>query len=208
MNKIYVKKAKEYQKHLTFIKGDGRRANISHHMQYIEFLFKIKKEHSPEKTTLSLLNKTIMIEFFVITEAVLDAMLCQLTVNTIWGEEVSLEVNKLENAETLLKLAKKYELIDDTVHSELSKLKQTRNKIHIKRPKGKLEWNKYNDKSLNECEQIYKKFFEYLSNTDGFSIDEDFFPWKNIRCTPGSIAVSTGTLQRSNNPFYDHNNQS
>jgi hypothetical protein len=78
--KIPVTSAETLRNHLTFIQDWDRKKNISHHQQYVEFLYKIKKEHEPELTTGSLLNKSLIIEYFTIIEAIVDALLCQLKV--------------------------------------------------------------------------------------------------------------------------------
>ena len=61
---VYVTKAYDLRQFLSFVQETVCKVNISHHLQYLEFLYKIKKLHDPELTTLSLLNKSIIVEYF------------------------------------------------------------------------------------------------------------------------------------------------
>ena len=174
---IFVTQAETFKRYFPFINDWDRKKNISYHLQYIEFLYKARKIHEPRSTTLSLLIKTIVIEYFTVIEAVIDALLCQLKVQTPDNLLAPIDIDEYTRAERLLKLAKKYRIIDTTIHSKLGIIKNTRNKIHIKRPRRNqaLEYRCYTTDLLGEHEKIYKDFFCYLFEKN--SVDKNGFPW-------------------------------
>jgi hypothetical protein len=176
---IPVTSAETFKTFLPFIKNWDKKKDISYHMQYLEYLYKVKKTNDPKSTTLSLSNKAIIIEFFCITEAVIDAMLCQLRVEDSSGGHVDIDIDEYTSAEKLFFLAKKYRVIDATVHSQINQLKSTRNRIHIKRPvSGKPEYSEYTPSLLGGRETIYKAFFEYLFEKHDPSLTQNFpWPW-------------------------------
>jgi hypothetical protein len=144
-------------------------------MQYLEYLYKVKKKNDPNSTTLSLSNKTIIIEFFCVIEAVVDAMLCQLGVQDSSGSRVAIDIDEYTPAEKLFFLAKKYGVINTTVHSQINQMKSTRNRIHIKRPvRGKPEYSEYTPNLLRARETIYRAFFEYLFEKHDSSLIKKF----------------------------------
>lgn len=174
---IQVTRAKKFRDYLPFIDDWDRKKDISYHFQYLEYLYKVKKKNDPKSTTLSLSNKAIIIEFFTIIEAIVDALLCQLSVNDPDGKSVDLKVDEYLAAEKLFKLAKKYRIVDTTVHSQINQLKGTRNRIHIKRPKkGKWEYSEYSQSLLKGREKIFKSFMEYLLNKHDPTL-VNVFPW-------------------------------
>jgi len=163
---------------LGFIENGSTRCNISHHIQYLEFLYRIKKLHQPISTSLSLLNKTIIIEYFAIIEAIIDALLCQLNVNA-GNETIPMEIKEYTPADELFKLAKHYKIIDQDTHSQLGQLKGTRNRIHIKRsrPRQKLEYQEYPDSLLKQREKIFKSFMVFLFNKHNIDYSNILWPW-------------------------------
>jgi len=175
---IPLTKAENIRAFLSFIDKGGTCCNISHHIQYLEFLYRIKRLHQPISTSLSLLNKTIIIEYFVVIEAIIDCLLCQLEVE-VNGRPVPIEIEEYTYAERLFKLAKHYKIIDSDTHSRLGQLKGTRNKIHIKRtrPRQKLEFQEYPDKLLKEREKIFKSFMVYLFGKYNIDYSNFLWPW-------------------------------
>jgi len=178
---IPVTTAQQFRSFFPFVEDWTRRKNISHHLQYIEFLYKIRQLHNPVSTTQSLLNKTIIIEYFTVVEGILDALLCQLSVNVDGDHPVPIEIDEYMNAGRLLELAKCYRIIDDTVQSQLGQIKDTRNRVHIKRPRRnrKLEYEEYSDDLLAQREKIFKEFLEHLWRQKCPDIQTAFpWPWK------------------------------
>jgi hypothetical protein len=175
---IPLKKAEDIRTFLSFIDKEAICCNISHHIQYLEFLYRIKKRHQPKLTSLSLLNKTIIIEYFVVIEAIIDCLLCQLRVQ-VNGKTVAIEIDKLTPADRLFKLAKRYKIIDADTHSRIGDLKETRNKIHIKRTRRrqKLEHEEYSDELLKEREKIFKSFMVYLFEKHNIGHSDFLWPW-------------------------------
>jgi hypothetical protein len=175
---ICVTKAEHFKTFLNFIKSWPVKNNISYHLQYIEFLYKVKNIHNPKSTTLSLINKTIIIEYFTVIEAIIDALLCQLDVKVNDKEFVPIEIYEYTNAAELLSLARKYKVIDTTIHSQLGQIKDTRNRIHIKRPRKnqKPEYEEYTRELLEQRERMFKSFMEYLFNK--YSVNNpNIYPW-------------------------------
>lgn len=175
---IQLTKAEDIRTFLSFIDKEAICCNISHHIQYLEFLYRIKKRHKPILTSLSLLNKTIIIEFFVVIEAIIDCLLCQLRVQ-VNGKTVAIEIDKLTHAERLFKLAKRYKIIDSDTHSQIGELKKTRNTIHIKRIRSqqKLEHEEYSDELLEKREKIFKSFMVYLFEKHKIGYSDFLWPW-------------------------------
>jgi len=180
---IPVTVADKFRSYLTFIEDWDRKKNISHHFQYIEFLYKIKKIHDPRSTTRSLLIKTIIIEYFTVIEAILDALLCQLKVKVNMSDFVSIDIDEYTKAERLLKLAKTYKIIDSNVHSKLGQIKGTRNKIHIKRPRENqpLEYECYTEKTLGQHEKSFQSFLTFLFNKHSIGKTSSYpWPWNVV----------------------------
>lgn len=175
---IPLKKAKEIRAFLSFIDKGGTCCNISHHIQYLEFLYKIKKLHQPTLTSLSLLNKTIIIEYFVVIEAIIDCLLCQLRVE-VNEKTVAIEIEEYTYAGELFRLAKHYKIIDQETHGRIGQLKETRNKIHIKRTraKQKLEYHEYPDSLLKQRENIFKAFMVFLFEKHNIDYSNFLWPW-------------------------------
>lgn len=175
---IPLTKAKNIQTFLSFIDKGGTRCNISHHIQYLEFLYRIKKLHQPISTSLSLLNKTIIIEYFVVIEAIIDCLLCQLKVE-VNGRTVAIEIGEYTYAEELFRLAKHYKIIDQNTRDRIGQIKGTRNKIHIKRTRSgrKLEYQEYPDRLLKERERIFKSFMVYLFAKHNIDYSNFLWPW-------------------------------
>ncbi len=175
---ILLKKAEDIRAFLGFIDESGTCYNISHHIQYLEFLYEIKKRHQPKLTSLSLLNKTIIIEYFVVVEAIIDCLLCQLKVK-VNEKTVAMDIGEHTPADRLFRLAKRYKIIDTDTHSRIGDLKETRNKIHIKRirSKQKLEHEEYSDELLKEREKIFKSFMVYLFKKHNVNYSDFLWPW-------------------------------
>ena len=173
---ISVRYADTFRNYLSFIKDEDTKKDISHHMQYIEFLYKIGRIHKPKLTTRSLLIKTIIVEYFTIIEAMIDDMLCQLNVKVCEGKFIPLDIHKYMNAECLFDLAKKYEIVDSNIYGKICRLKKWRNKIHIKRhdKKQKYECEQYSPDDLKEFNKIYKDFLSFLFKKYKAKMD---FPW-------------------------------
>ncbi len=180
MSLISVTTAETFKQYLRFIDNWDRKKNISYHLQYVDFLYKIKKIHTPGLTTLSLMNKTIIIEYFTIIEAIIDALLCQLSVKIEEDSYVSLDVNEYMNAGELLQLAKKYHIIDTEIHSKLGQVKNIRNRIHIKRPRKsqKYEYKAYTPKILKQHEKIFKNLMVFLFEKNDIDYNDYQWPWK------------------------------
>jgi len=178
---IQVTIAEAFKSYLAFIDDWDKKKNISYHLQYIEFLYKIKKIHEPTLTTLSLSNKTIIIEYFTVIEAIIDALLCQLLVKVDENHFVQIEINEYTGADELLKLAKKYKIISQDIHTQLGQIKGTRNRIHIKRPrkKQKYEYKEYTKELLEKYEKTFKVFLEYLFKKNNIAEYKKYpWPWK------------------------------
>jgi hypothetical protein len=175
--KIPVTYANTFRGYFPFVRDKDSKKNISHHMQYIEFLYKIKEKVNPQLTTESLLIKTIIIEYFVIVEAVIDDLLCQLEVKIGKDKFAAIEVDEYQNAEGLFKLAKKYKIINSDIHSKIGQLKNTRNKIHIKRPRRnqKYECECYTQNDLDKYQKIYKDFLNFLLVK--YQVAKNDYPW-------------------------------
>lgn len=176
---IKLTKAKDIRTCLGFIEHGGVCCNISHHIQYLEFLYHIKKIHEPKSTSQSLLNKTIIIEYFTIIEAILDSLLCSLEVKTD-SKTVPLEVKEYTKADDLLRLAKHYRIINQDIHSQIGQIKDTRNRIHIKRskPGKKLEYHEYPDSLVKQREKIFKNFMVHLFERHNVDYSNFLWPWK------------------------------
>ena len=161
---ISVTTAETFKSYCRFIKDWDRKKNISYHLQYIEFLYKIKKIHNPSSTTRSLLYKTIIIEYFTVIEAIIDALLCQLEVKVDESDFVQIDIDEYTRAERLLQLAKTYKIINPDIHSQLGQIKNTRNQIHIKRRKTSqpLEYERYKSDELKKHERIFNRFLSFL----------------------------------------------
>ena len=180
-SKIPVTDAETFKSFLPIVSDWDRKKNISYHLQYIEFLYKAKQIHEPEHTTLSLLNKTIIIEYFTVIEAILDALVCQLRVQVSDGESVPIEIDEYTPAGRLLEFAKKYRVIDSDTHSQLGQIKDTRNRIHIKRSRAKqrLEYLEYDDELLNEREKVFERFITFLLGKYEVANARHYpWPWK------------------------------
>jgi hypothetical protein len=164
MVKIWTTKADDYRYYLTFISDRETKLNISHHLQYVEFLYKIKSEHQLILTTLSLTNKSIIIELFAIIESIIDALLCQLKVVLEDEKCVPLEVHEYTNANQLLKLALKYNIVTKPMYGHLVNFSRVRNNIHIKRHDNgdKNEHEKYTNDILKIHEIAFKNFLKFL----------------------------------------------
>jgi len=177
MAKIYVTKAERLKRYLSIIDDWEVKKNVSYHLQYIEFLYKIKKEHDPKYTTLSLLNKTIIVEYFTVIEAIVDNLLCQLHVMIDEDSYVSIEISEYTRAEELLRLAKRYHVINTAIHSQLGQIKNIRNRIHIKRLRKnqKSEHEEYTQKRLQENQKMFKDFMIFLSYK--YQVDYTDYPW-------------------------------
>lgn len=175
-----VTKAENYKKHFPFIIDWDKKRDISYHFQFIEYLY-IKKRQE-EKTTLSLINKTIIIEYFAIGEAIIDALLCQLYVNIGKGATTPLYISQYDKASNLFELANKYGIIDIKTRNYLKKIGSARNFIHIKRPKsGNPEYSFYTNKLLGEHEKVFKYFLDYLFDKYSLEDSKKFsWPW-NIK---------------------------
>ena len=178
--KLPVTSAETFKRYLSFIRSWDRKKNISYHLQYIEFLYKIKKLHNPSSTTRSLLIKTIIVEYFTVIEAILDALLCQLYVDTGEGILAPIDIDEYTRAERLLGLAKKYRIINVDIHSQLGRIKSTRNKIHIKRPHKNqpLEYEGYTANLLGEYEESYQNFLAFLFDKNGVGSNDYPWPWR------------------------------
>ena len=174
---ISVTRAETFKSYCRFIEDWDRKKNISYHLQYIEFLYKIKKIHNPSSTTRSLLHKSIIIEYFTVIEAIIDALLCQLKVKVNESNFVPIDIEEYTNAQRLLELAKKYKIIDSDMHSQLGQIKNTRNKIHIKRRQESepLEYARYTVDELKKHEKIFNNFLAFLFQK--YDIDYSSYPW-------------------------------
>jgi len=181
--RILLTKAEKIRTFLSFIDEGGTCHNISHHIQYLEFLYRIKRLHQPISTSLSLLNKTIIIEYFVVIEAIIDCLLCQLRVE-VNERTVAIKIEERTYAGELFELAKHYKIIDQDTHERIGQLKKTRNKIHIKRMRStqKLEHEEYSDKLLKEREGIFKSFMVFLFEKHNIDYSNFLWPW-DIRTT-------------------------
>lgn len=172
--------ASDIRRFLTFIEGGGGPicCNISHHFQYLEFLYKIKKIHSPVSTSQSLLNKSIIIEYFAIIEAILDSLLRSLVVKSNKGV-FQLEIQEYTSAKELFRLAKCYGIISPSIHTRIGKIQDIRNRIHIKRTKKgrKLEYQEYSDSMLKENENIFKDFLTFLFSKNNVNHNNFLWPW-------------------------------
>lgn len=175
---IYVTKAYDLRQFLPFVQETVCQVNISHHLQYLEFLYKIKQLHDPKLTTFSLLNKSIIVEYFTVIEAILDDLLCQIEVIAADGTRKPLSFSEYTRADELFKLAKEYGIVDDTTHSRLGQLKSTRNKIHVKRyhPKRKYEHEEYSQELLEQHEAVFRDFMTFLLQRH-CPEKKDSFPW-------------------------------
>ncbi len=175
--------AEYYKQYFPFIQEWGRKKDISHHLQYLDYLYDIKRSNNPDRTYLSLTNKTIIVEFFAISEAIIDALLCEKIVDIGDGKLAQLYVKEYTNASTLLKMAEYYEIIDKNIYGQLLSLSKTRNFIHIKRPKsGKLECNHYTDAVLKRYENYFENFLSFLFNKykvyETYGLGIFAWPWK------------------------------
>lgn len=164
MSKYIPKNSEIYKYYFVFLKDWGVIKNISYHLQYLEFLYFVKKEYELISTTLSLTNKTIITEFFVIVEAILDSLLCKLYVTNRDDKFFNIKINEYIKAAELFRLCKEYEIINESIYKDLEKLRSIRNDIHIKRYKIKdlFEYEKYSDELIEEIEFVFKKFIEFL----------------------------------------------
>lgn len=91
-----------------------------------------------------------------------------------------LEVKEYTKADELLRLAKHYKIINQDIHSQIGQIKDTRNRIHIKRskPGKKLEYQEYPDSLLKQREKIFKNFMVYLFERHGVEYSNFSWPWK------------------------------
>ena len=174
---ITVTKADAFKSFFPFIKDWDRKNNISYHILFVFFLHKIGKIHDPQLTTRSLLIKTIIIEYFTIIEAVVDAILCQLEVKVCETKFVPIDIDERTSAERLFELAKKYGVVDNDTHSKLGQLKKLRNRIHIKKPhkNQKSEYEAYTIDLLKQHQKLYSEVLCYLFEKN--SVDKTRFPW-------------------------------
>ncbi len=162
--KIYVTVANEFKDYLRFIDDDNLRKNISYHFQYIEFLYQIRRRHELEFTTLSLSNKTIILEFWSIIEAILFHFVSRI-------EKIPEKIP----ASALLVKTKEHSLVSDKICNEIDLLKNCRDHVHITKNED-VEFNAYYDEILVERQNEFKSFMEYIFKDKGV-LDYTKFPW-------------------------------
>lgn len=162
MPRIYVRRANEYKGNFEFLNDGTNICNSAYHMQFIEHCYKQKQEL--EKTTKSLMNRSIIVELGSIVELCLYEILSNLEVNLHSQKKKPLNVPEKESLGPLIDLAANYEIINKTMKNKLKKLSEDRNSIHFKRYKKKriLEYNYYTDSMVDQSINIFKEFMDAI----------------------------------------------
>lgn len=177
MPQTYVRTANEYKGNFEFLNDGTNICNSAYHMQFIEHCYREKQ--GLERTTKSLMNRSIIIELGSIVELCLHEILSGLIV-TLYSQRIkSLKVSEKEPLGPLIELATNYEIIDATMRNKLKKLCEYRNSIHFKRFRRAriLEYNYYTDSMVEESIDIFKEFMELAHLRIKGTVKTFVWPW-------------------------------
>jgi len=176
----------EFFKYFYFVHDFNRRDNICYHLMYLDFLYKINKQNNPQSVTQSLLFKTLIIEYGVVIEAILDDLLSQMSVHKRGNYRNDFHVRRYAGLKELIHLAEKYKIINIDIAESLELIKDYRNRIHIKRlSKDEKEWHYYTKEKVIEVESVFKALISHLYDNETIrSVDEQVsiqdFPFMSI----------------------------
>ncbi len=162
-DQIKISFADSFKAYFDFIDSEPRN-NISYHFQYLEFLYQIKEREKPVLTILSLTNKTIIIEMFVIIECLMHNLLSNLLVDIDSGSRLKINIKEQTSIHDLIGQLVYYRIFDNGMIDNVYKLVNYRNCIHIKSQKKtqKAEYIAYTDSILGECETFFSNILKFI----------------------------------------------
>jgi len=175
--KKYVMPAKAYKENFQFLSDGTNICNVAYHMQFIEHCFREKQ--NLERTTKSLMNRSIIIELASIIEVCLHEILSCLNVEVPSKKQKPLNISKTATLGQLLPLAVYYELISADLKGDIKKLNEHRNSVHFERYKKKriLEYNYYTDKMVEESIKIFVEFIKTIHSKIKGGDKTFLWPW-------------------------------
>jgi len=155
-------------------------ANAAYHLQFIEYC--IEQKVTAISTSLSFLNRTIIIELGSIVEILLYETLSKFYVADQKEKlKARLFVPDYATLGLLIDMSKKYKVISKPLAKKVKNLNTNRNSIHFKKftKKYVLEHNYYTENMVEESKQIFilvLKEIRELYKDYNYSY-EDVFPW-------------------------------